>query len=101
LRSAVALGIVYTWTFPGFPAVVGRHIVVQYTTIEAGVTKRWITDDETKNPVLVQGENPTAWISAFNHNGTFTIDRVLQLPLNSIADRECIGGALMAGTFSH
>jgi hypothetical protein len=99
--KVASVGIVYTWTVPGFPVIVGRHIVVQYTTIEAGVMKRWITDNETKNPVLVQGENPAAWISAFNHNGTFTIDRVLQLPLTSIADREYIGGALMAGTFSH
>ena len=93
-----SVGIVYSWVVPGFPVITGRHIVVQYTTVEAGVTKRWITDNETKYPVQVEGTNPTAWIDAFNHHGSFTIDRVLQLPLTSIADREYIGGALMGGT---
>jgi hypothetical protein len=96
-----AVGIVYTWVVAGFPATVGRHIVVEYTTMEYGVMKRWIIDNETKNPVLVKGENPTDWIAAFNHNGSFTIDRILQLPLTSISDREYIGGALMAGTLVH
>jgi hypothetical protein len=99
--KVASVGIVYTWIVPGFPVVVGRHVVVQHTTIEAGITKHWITDNETKNPMLVQGENPADWISASNHKGTFTIDRVLQLPLTSIADREYIDGALMPGTFSH
>jgi hypothetical protein len=31
-----AVGIVYTWVVPGFPATIGRHIVVAYTTKEAG-----------------------------------------------------------------
>jgi hypothetical protein len=53
-----------------------------------------------KYPSLVEGDNPIAWISAFNRNGTFTIDRILQLPLTNTSDREYIGGALMAGTFS-
>jgi len=55
------------------------------------------TDDETKFPILVTGENPAAWISAFHYNGTFTVDRILQLPLTSLSDREYVGGALMAG----
>jgi hypothetical protein len=93
-----SVGIVYTWVVPGFPVIVGKHIVVQYTTVEAGITKHWITDNETKYPVQVEGTNPADWISAFNHHGTFTIDRVLQLPLTSMADREYIGGALMGGT---
>jgi hypothetical protein len=83
---------------PGFPVITGRHIVVQYTTVEFGVTKRWVTDNETKYPVQVEGTNPTAWINAFNHHGSFTIDRILQLPLTSLADRGYIGGALMGGT---
>ena len=78
--------------------IVGRHIVVQYTTVEAGITKRWITDNETEYPLQVEGNNPVDWISAFNHHGSFTIDRILQLPLTSMADREYIGGALMGGT---
>jgi hypothetical protein len=45
----------------------------------------------------VTGENPAAWISAFHYNGTFTVDRILQLPLTSLSDREYVGGALMAG----
>src|SRR3984957_10706816 len=53
--KVASVGIVYTWVVPGFPVIVGRHIV----------------------------------------------DRVLQLPLTSISDREYIGGALMAGTMSH
>ncbi len=99
--KVASVGIVYTWVVPGFPVMVGRHIVVHYTTIESGVTKHWITDNETKYPLLVEGENPTQWISAFNHRGSFTIDRVLQLPVTSISDREYVGEALMAGTFSH
>jgi hypothetical protein len=95
-----AVGIVYTWVVPGFPATIGRHIVVAYTTKEAGLSQHWIVDNETKYPSLVKGDNPIAWISAFNRNGTFTIDRILQLPLTSTSDREYIGGALMAGTFS-
>jgi hypothetical protein len=95
-----SVGIVYTWTVSGFPTSVGRHIVVKYTTIESGVTKHWITDNETKYPLLVSGENPAEWISAFNHHGTFTIDRILQLPLTTTSDREYVGGALMAGTLS-
>jgi hypothetical protein len=94
-------GIVYTWVVNGFPKTVGRHIVVTYTTIESGVTKRWIADNETKYPVLVKGNNPAEWISAFNHNGTFTIDRILPLPMTNMSDKEYIGGALMAGTFLH
>jgi hypothetical protein len=93
-------GIVYTWVVSGFPMTVGRHIVVTYTTIESGVTKRWIADNETKYPALVKGENPSEWISAFNHNGSFIIDRILQLPMTNMSDREYIGGALMAGTLS-
>ena len=96
-----SVGIVYTWVISGFPVTVGRHIVVTYTTIESGVTKRWIADNETKYPVLVKGDKPADWIAAFNHNGTFTIDRILLLPLTNMSDREYIGGALMAGTFSH
>jgi hypothetical protein len=95
-----AVGIVYTWVAPGFPATIGRHIVVAYTTKEAGGLQHWIVDNETKYPSLVKGDNPIAWISAFNRNGTFTIDRILQLPLTTTSDREYIGGALMAGTFS-
>jgi hypothetical protein len=93
--------MVYTWVVSGFPVTTGRHIVVTYTTTESGVTKRWIADNETKYPVLVKGENPAEWISAFNHNGTCTIARILQLPLTNNSDREYIGGALMAGTLSH
>jgi len=93
-----SVGIVYSWAAPGFPVMTGRHIVVQYTTVESGVTKRWITDNETKYPLQVQGNNPVAWIAAFNHQGSFTIDRILQLPLTSMADREYIGEALMGGT---
>jgi len=96
-----SVGIVYSWVVPGFPTAVGRHIVVEYTTIESGVTKRWIADNETKYPLLVKGERPVEWISAFNHNGRFTIDRILQLPLTSMSDREYIGNALMAGTLRH
>ena len=76
-----AIGIVYTWLVPGFPATIGRHIVVAYTTKKAGVSKHWIVDNETKYPSLVKGENAIAWIPAFNRSGTFTIDRILQLPL--------------------
>jgi hypothetical protein len=94
-----SVGIVYTWVVAGFPMTVGRHIVVAYTTVESGVKKRWIADNETKDPVLVKGETPAEWIAAFNHNGSFTIDRILQLPLTNISDREYIGGAIMAGTF--
>jgi hypothetical protein len=93
-----SVGIVYSWVVPGFPVITGRHIVVQYTTVESGVTKHWITDNETKYPVQVEGNNPSAWIAAFNHQGSFTIDRILQLPLTSMADREYIGAALMGGT---
>jgi hypothetical protein len=96
-----SVGIVYSWVAPGFPVITGRHIVIQYTTVEAGITKRWIADNETKYPQQVEGTSPTAWIAAFNHRGTFTIDRVLQLPLTSMADREYIGGALMGGTLVH
>jgi hypothetical protein len=92
-----AVGIVYTWLVPGFPVTIGRHIVVAYTTKAAGVSQHWIVDNETKYPLLVKGENAIAWISAFNCNGTFTIDRILQLPLTNLSDREYIGGALMAG----
>jgi hypothetical protein len=53
--KVASVGIVDTWVVPGFPVIVGRHIV----------------------------------------------DRVLQLPLTSIFDREYVGGALMAGTLSH
>jgi hypothetical protein len=95
-----AVGIVYTWVIPGFPATIGRHIVVAYTTKEAGVSQHWIVDNETKYPSLVKGENAIAWISAFNRSGIFTIDRILQLPLTNTSDREYIGGAMMAGTFS-
>jgi len=96
-----SVGIVYTWVASASPVTVGRHIVVTYTTIESGVTKRWVADNETKYPVLVKGDNPAEWISAFNHNGTFTIDRILQLPITNMSDREYIGGALMAGTLTH
>jgi hypothetical protein len=92
-----AIGIVYTWVVPGFPTTMGRHIVVAYTTNEAGVPQHWIADNEKKYPLLVKGENPEAWISAFNRNGTFTIDRILQLPLTNLSDREYVGSALMAG----
>jgi hypothetical protein len=64
--------------------IVGRHIKVAYTTTQPGVMKHWIADNERKYPVLVKGETPPEWISAFNHNWTFTIDRVLQLPLTNI-----------------
>jgi hypothetical protein len=87
------VGIVYTWVVPGFPTTIGRHIVVAYTTNEAGVSRHWIADNETKYPLLVKGENPQAWISAFNRHGTFTIDRILQLPLTNISDREYVGSA--------
>jgi hypothetical protein len=93
-----SVGIVYSWVVPGFPVVTGRHIVVGYTTVESGITKRWIADNETKYPQQVTGNNPTAWIAAFNQHGSFTIDRVLQLPLTTMADREYIGLALMGGT---
>src|SRR6478672_4923017 len=93
-----SVGIVYTWVISRFPMTVGRHIVVKYTTIESGVTKQWIADNETKNPLLVTGNNPAQWISAFNHDGSFTIDRILQLPLTNLSDREYVGNALMAGT---
>ena len=79
---------------------VGRHIVVTYTTVESGITKRWIADNETKDPFLVKGENPAEWISPFNRKGTFTIDDVLQFPMTALSDREYIGGALMAGTLA-
>jgi hypothetical protein len=92
-----ALGIVYSWAVRGFPSTVGRHIVVAYTTSEAGTSRHWIADNETKYPLLVKGENPEAWISTFNRNGTFTIDRILPLPLTSISDREFVGKALMSG----
>jgi hypothetical protein len=98
--NLASVGIVYTWVVPGFPATVGRHIVVKYTTLESGVAKNWITDNETKYPLLVSGEDPAKWISTFNRRGSFTIDRVLQLPLTNISDREYVGGALMAGTLS-
>ncbi len=32
------------------------------------MTKRWITDNETKHPLLVEGDNPAKRISAFTHN---------------------------------
>jgi hypothetical protein len=95
-----SVGIVYTWVVQGFPIAVGRHIVVAYTTVESGVRKHWIADNETKYPVSVKGETPNEWISAFNRNGSFTVDRILQLPLTNLSDREYIGGALMAGSFS-
>ena len=95
-----SVGIVYTWSVAGSPTRVGQHIAVQYTTVESGVTKRWITDNETKFPILVTGENAAAWISAFHYNGTFTVDRILQLPLTSLSDREYVGGALMAGALN-
>jgi hypothetical protein len=95
-----SVGIVYSWVVQGFPMVVGRHIVVAYTTVESGVTHHWIADNETKYPVSVKGETPNEWISAFNRNGSFTIDRILQLPLTNLSDREYIGGALMAGALS-
>jgi hypothetical protein len=34
-----SVGIVYSWVVPGFPVITGRHIVVQYTTVESGVIK--------------------------------------------------------------
>jgi hypothetical protein len=93
-----SIGIVYKWTVAGIPSKTGQHIVVQYTTVESGVTKRWITDNETKYPILIQGNNPSEWISAFGYNGSFTIDRILNLPLKEMSDREYVGGALMAGS---
>jgi hypothetical protein len=95
-----SVGIVYTWVVSGFPMTVGRHIVVSYTTTESGITRRWVTDNETQSPILVKGDNPAHWISAFKYHGNFTIDRVLQLPLTNPSDREYVGGALMAGTLS-
>lgn len=96
-----SVGIVYTWVVPGFPTTTGRHIVVAYTTKDSGVTKHWIADNETKYPLLVQGNDPLQWISAFNHYGNFKIDRIVELPLITMADREYIGSALMAGTLTH
>jgi hypothetical protein len=95
-----SVGIVYTWAVAGFPTITGRHIAIAYTTTESGGAKHWITDNETRFPILVTGENPAAWISALNYRGSFSIDRILALPLTSISDREYIGGALMAGTLS-
>lgn len=61
-----SVGIVYTWVVSGFPTTVGRHIVISYTTTELGITRRWVTDSETKCPILVKGNNPAQWISAFD-----------------------------------
>jgi hypothetical protein len=96
-----SVGIVYTWVVSGFPMTTGRHIVVAYTTQESGVTRHWIADNETKYPLLVQGNDPVKWISSFNRYGNFKIDRILQLPLTNMEDKEYIGSALMAGTLTH